>query len=216
MTDSTSPATVYLERIRAQDEGALSELMESYMPLIERWVRKERGDHLRDGFETLDCVQDVAVDLVRYLPNVRIENTDAFRGLLYRMIQNSLRNKHHYLNVRRRTLATDQPLGPDTVIRLDPPDEHMPTPSVEVGNQEQQAWLRFALALLESEEQELILRRHFDGEAFEEIGKSMGTTPDGARMRFNRARAKLMVLVGRLRRGECAESAQNPPPPPNG
>lgn len=200
-----SAATLYLERIRSKDQTALSELLDSYLPLIEQWVRKERGEHLRAGFETLDLVQDVALDLVRYLPNVQITDTDAFRGLLYRMIQNSLRNKHHYLNIRRRTLAAEQPLGPGTVIRLDPADEHQPTPSVEMGNQEQQAWIRFALALMEPDDQELILRRHFDGEGFEDIGRELKITADAARQRFSRARAKLMVLVGRLRRGQIGE-----------
>jgi len=200
---------MWLERIRAREAGALSELLDRYLPLIEQWVKKERGDHLRDGFETLDCVQDVALDLVRYLPNVEIANTDAFRGLLYRMIQNSLRNKHHYLNVRRRALTREQPLGPGTILHLDPPDEKQPTPSVEVANKEQQAWIRFALALMDPEDQELIFRRHFDGEPFETIGRGLGIS--SARMRFNRARAKLMVLVGRLRRGQADQMASEEP-----
>lgn len=202
---STLEITRYLERIRENDAGALADLLDRYLPVIETWVRRERGDLVRSGFETVDCVQDVALDLVRYLPNVEVANTEAFRGLVYRMIQNSLRNKYHYLQVRRRSLAREDPLGSDTVLRLDAIEESAAGPITVLDEREKQAWIRFALALMDPDDQVLLMRRIYDGESFPRLAEELAIEPDAARMRFNRAKAKLYLLIGRLRRGRLEE-----------
>ena len=205
--------TRYLERIRANDRSALAELLDRYLDTIERWIRRERGDLVRSGFDTVDCVQDVALDLVRYLPTVKLESTDAFRGLVYRMIQNSLRNKHRYLQVRRRSLALEQPLDTETVIDLDAEDRDAKGPATILDERERQAWIRFALALMEPDDQEILMRRLYDGEAFREIGRRFSIEADAARMRFQRAKTKLYLMIGRLQRGDVAKLF---PPPEEG
>jgi RNA polymerase sigma factor (sigma-70 family) len=207
--DERAGATRLLRRIRDNDSGALAELLGAYGAQIERWVRKERGQVVGSRFETMDCVQDVTLDLVRYLPNVKIADSQAFRALLYRMIQNSLRNKYDYLTARRRSLAREQPIGTDTVLDLDPPDPRASTPSSLVAKEERRAWIRLGLALLDGEDQEVVLRHQFEGESFTDMSRSLGSTPDAVRMRFNRALIKLNTVVGKLRRGKARELADD-------
>ena len=197
--------TLLIERARQQDEEALSELMDRYMPLIRHWVRDNAGPAVRARFETMDCIQDVVLQLLRYLPSVKIEDTEVFRRILYRMIQNSLRGKYEYLMACRRRMSLEQPLAGDTMLDLDPPDPDAPTPSQVVHNQERAAWLRLALPLLEPDQQELILSHKVEGKTFVTIGEERGESPDAVRMRFKRAMVKLSSTIGRLRRGEVRE-----------
>jgi DNA-directed RNA polymerase specialized sigma24 family protein len=124
------------------------------------------------------------------------------------MIQNSLRNKYDYLTARRRSLAHEKPLDSDTVLDLDPPDPKGSTPSSIVHKEESSAWIRLGLALLDADDQELVLRHQFDGESFPQIARSVNAAPDAVRMRFNRAVLKLNSVIGRLRRGEAHELAR--------
>ena len=203
----TAPDTTYLlVRVREGDRRALEELLERILPRIEMWVRRKSGRDVASKFDPLDCVQDVALNLVQYLPKVEIQDSDALYGLLYRMAVNTLQSKREYLMARRRRLTLERPLDAGGSVTLDPPDQGE-SPSMQVSRAERQAWIRFALALLPEDDQELIFRHHYDGESFVEIGEARGTTPDTQRMRFNRAMAKLNSIVGKLKRGRAGELA---------
>lgn len=191
-----------IRRTRDGDRAAMDELLRHVWPRIEGWIRRERGEAVRSRFDTIDCAQDVALGLVRYLPDVSIGDRETFHRILYRMIQNSLRNKYDYLMARRRRLTLEKPLAIDGPLELDPPDTR-DSPSIEAGKAEMRAWIRFALALLPADEQELIFRRQFDGEAFADIGRALDLDPDAARMRFNRAMLKLNSLIRRLQQGDA-------------
>jgi len=203
MTSDPHVTTMLLERARENDREALNDLLAHVMPRIEAWVRKTRGRAVAGKFDTLDCTQDVAMNLVQYLPTVVVRDSDMFHGLLYRMIVNSLKNKYEYLMARRRRLTRERPLTLETGIDLEPADP-AESPSEVAVRGERQAWLRFSLALLPAEDQELIFRHHYDGELFVDLAEKAGLAPDAIRMRFNRAMTKLNSIMGKLRRGETA------------
>lgn len=197
--------TRLLELAQGGDRAALDDLLAQVMPLIERCVRREQGALIRSKYETVDCAQDVAIDLIRYLPRVQVNNRRTFHALLYRMVQSSLHNKYDFLTAHRRAITREKPLQAGTVLILDPPDPNAPTPSMVMAKEERRSWIRFALALLKPEEQELIFRHQFDDESFIEIGEALGTSPDAVRMRFNRALTRLNSMVGKLRQGQASE-----------
>ncbi|HKE01888.1 MAG TPA: sigma-70 family RNA polymerase sigma factor, partial [Planctomycetota bacterium] len=120
--------------------------------------------------------------------------------------ENTLRDRHKWFTARRRAAALERPLPPSTVLTLRQSTRRGETPSRRVDRDEKEAWVRLALDLLDDEPRELIVLHEWEGLPFAEIGARIGTTEDAARMRYQRAVAKLALKIGELRRGEV-ESA---------
>lgn len=201
-------ATVLLERIQARDREALELLLERIQPKIQRWIRKERGQLIRSKWDTLDLSQDVALELFLYLPRIGRANSKVLESILYRMIQNTLRDKHDQLMALRRRVTREQPLAGESPLDLDRPVEQVETPSEVAERREEKAWVRLALPLLQAEDEELIIRVKMNQESYVEIGEQEGSSPDAVRMRCNRAMARLTRLVGLLRRGQAGEALE--------
>lgn len=201
-----------LEDVRRSREGAVDALVEHILPDIARKVSLQMGARVKERFETGDCVQDVALGLVRYLPRVRARNGEMLRALLDRMVRNSLCNKADWLVAKREEVIRTTPIDGRSEIRLDPPDLEAATPSEMVLESERRAWVRIALALLDADDQELVLRREFDQESYETIGAALGISPDAARMRTRRARESLAKIIERLQKGDV-ESLVEPDSP---
>ena len=198
--------TILLQRIHQNDRQALEELLVRLEPKIQKWVRSQRGQLIKRKWDTLDLSQDILMELVRYLPQVRSANSQVLDRILYRMIQNSLCDRHAQLTAARRNIAREQPLGSGTVLDLDPPRDKPETPSEVAAGREQKNWVRLALPLLPPGDEELLLRCKLGRESYVDFAKLEGTTPDAVRMRCNRALTRLTHLVGLLRRGHPDEA----------
>ena len=93
-----------LENLRRQtDQAAWTRFVKLYTPLLCHWARRLG---LRDG-EVDDFVQEVFLLLVRKLPDFTCEPSQRFRGWLWTLTVNKLRETR-----RRRSLPTDE-AGPD-------------------------------------------------------------------------------------------------------
>lgn len=205
------PTTVLLDRVRDNDRAALGELLQRIQPLIEQWVRSSRGAAIKRRFDTVDTAQDVMVDLVQYLPKVKFADSETFRRVLFRIVQNTLRDEYDYLVARRRRLLREQPISTGTVIDLDEVPGPARPPEAGLERDEEIAWFRLALGFLPPLDQQLILRAEVDGESYPSIAKATGLTKDAARVRVNRALARLLTLKGRLRNGEIGAVAAEEP-----
>lgn len=208
--------TVLLQRAKSDDKKALEELLVRLAPEVDGWIRNERGRAIEAKFETIDLRQDFFVVFLNYLPNMSAKNEDTLRKLLYRMIQNMMRDRGKFLNRELRRFSREKPLPSDTILELDPPDalaRKDRSPSSIIDENQEQAIMRVALALLEPEERELVVRHHIERESYVDIGADLGLEPDTVRMRCNRATANAVKLVGRVKRGEIARILDEPPTP---
>ena len=204
------PTTELLMRVRRQDRSALDDLLERYQSRMVEWARREGSPLVRGQFETMDSVQDVALTLIQYLPNIELTDSDAFQRLLYTMIRNSVRGKVKYLTAARRQIARVQPIADSTVLRLDPHDPDARSPDAVLSDEEEKGWVRLAIALLGPDDQELILRHELDGTTFVELGEELGLSPDATRMRCRRATARLAEAIERLRSGDLERVLAEP------
>ncbi|PXF20883.1 MAG: hypothetical protein CXX71_04985 [Methanobacteriota archaeon] len=59
--------------------------------------------------------------------------------------------------------------------------------------------------MLDDESHDIISRRLWSKESFEQIGAALGISADACRMRFHRAVARLSGCVDRVRRGEIGQ-----------
>ncbi len=196
-----------LRRWHDGDGEALEQLIQRDLPWIREHVKKRLGPLLRGKAETQDYVQDALVEFLRYGPRFLTEDRDRMRGLLARIIENVLRDRNDWFRAKRRAVSKERRMGSTMVLDLDRRAPTVARPSQEAIREEQEAWTRLALELLEPEDRDIITMRHWEGLSFAEIGERLGVGTDAARMRLNRALPKLAKRLVELR-GSAASGAR--------
>ncbi len=202
MSDPPNETVMLLQRWFAGESNALDALIERDLPWIEDRVRSRLGPLLRSRGEVEDFVQDAMIEVLRYGPRFSLSNRRQFRGLLARLIENTIRDRAKYYAAQRRDAGRERRLPTAGVADLDRPQREVTRPSVAVDRDEEVAWLELALGLLGSEDRQVLRLRQWEGLSFAEIGERLGLLGNTARVRFARALPKLGKLVVQLRRGE--------------
>lgn len=205
MESNLSNTVQMLQQWHSGDPKGLDELLKRHLPWLEQKVRYRLGPALKRKEETLDYVQEAMVQFLRYGPRFTISNEAHFRSLLLKIVENMLRNKADLYNARRREIAKERPLPPDTVLSLDPPQGSIKTPSMSAAQHEDEAWIRLAMELLDPDDQEVLFLRKWEKLPFADIGNRQGLTEAAARMKHNRAVVKLGENVWKLRNGKIDE-----------
>lgn len=184
-----------LSRLHSGDAAALGALVERDLPWIRSQVERQLGKELRRHVTAEDIVQETMVHLLRDGPKFTISDQAHFRALLARMITNVLRMKHRFLHQERRDVGKEMEIaGQSTVLNL---DASQTRPSQAAIRSETQAWMQLCLDLLDAKDREVIVLRQWQELSFVEIGEKLGLDQSAARMRFERALARLAKLVKR-------------------
>lgn len=190
-----------LRRWHAGDRQALHELVQRDMPWIRARVRQRLGDALRQHGDTDDFLHEAVVDILNYTPRFLAADRDVFRRLVTRIVENTLRGQSEFYSRLRRARGRAVPLPDDSVLDLDVQRRTGTTPSQHAVRNEEEAWLRLALDLVEPEDRDVIVMREWNAESFADIGARLGIPENTARMRFARALGRLAAQVEALRRG---------------
>jgi len=201
MAADDTATRVLLDRLHAGDAHALGVLVERHLEFVRAQVRGRMGNRLRANDETQDLVHDALLDVLRHGVRLRVSDDDAFRRVLARIVENTLRDRGRWLARERRSDERERPMGADTILDLDPPARAMTRPSEYASADEEEAWVRLGIEFLEPLDREVIRLREWEGLSFKDLGASVGTTEEGARKRFERALARLAERVLELRRG---------------
>lgn len=197
------PTRILLDRLHAGDPGALPQLVERHLAFVRACVRRRMGPALHAQDETQDLVQDALVDVLRDAPRLHLSDEDAFRRLLARVVENTLRDRYRWLHRDRRAPAREQGRA-DSVLELDGPVRQVTRPSQHAAAGEEQAWVRLAVEFLDPADREVIWLREWEGLSFPAIGQRLGVAEEAARKRFERALPRLALRVAELRRGGVA------------
>ena len=155
-----------LRRWHSGERAGLDGLLERHLPWVRNHVRGRLGPLLRRKAETMDYVQDAMVQFLRYGPSVLVAEDDHFRALLVRIVENSIRNKYDWFTARRRAVSREKPLPPDTVLSLDQPVDQVTRPSQDAANNENEAWVRLGLELIDPEDSEVVILRQWQDLSF--------------------------------------------------
>jgi len=190
-----------LQRWHAGDRQALHELVQRDMPWIRARVRQRLGDALRQHGDTEDFLHEAVIDILNYTPRFLAADRDVFRRLVTRIVENTLRGQSEFYTRLRRDRGRAVPLPDDSVLDLDVQRRTNTSPSQHAVRNEEEAWLRLALDLIEPDDRDVIVMREWNGEAFADIGARLGIPENTARMRFARALGRLAAQVEALRRG---------------
>jgi RNA polymerase sigma factor (sigma-70 family) len=207
-----SPTTrVLLRRWHAGDQEARDQLLAKHLDWIRLRVHQRLGPSLRARGTTGDYVQDVACEVLQYLPRFVVEDGDRFRALVGRIVENVLRDKSDWYASMRRSRARERPLPADTVLRLDLPREKVVTPSSAAHAREQEAWVRLGLDLLDEVDRTTLILRDWEGATFAAIGEKLGMSVDRVERRYRHAFERLALKVKALRRGDIDRAVTDSP-----
>ena len=194
------------------DSSAMAELIAEHLPWIEQRVRQRlSADMRREGY-TQDFVQDALMEVLRDGPRFAIDNADAFRALLARIVENTLIDRHRYMHRERRDRRRECSLPTGSVVVLGSPVKTVTAPSQHAVRSEQQTWLRLALELLDPEDREVIRLRDWEELSFADVGVRLGASDEAVRKRYRRALPRLAQKLEMLRRGTWQDGLDGLPP----
>lgn len=200
-----SVTSISLRQWHRGDQKALDVLIENNLSWIRGRVQKRMGAMLRAKGETCDYVQDAVVQFLQYGPRFTISNDGRFRGLLLKIVENVLCKKYHWFTARRRQIARERPLPSDTVLNLDFPRQANVSPSQEAQRNEEEAWVRLGIELVDPEDREILILKQWDGLSFDEIAEQLGISASAAQSRHYRAVKRLSKKISNLRRGDLED-----------
>lgn len=184
----------------------LDRFVREHLPWIEREVRRRLGDVVREDAETRDVVQEALVEVLVDGPCFTTSDRERFRGLLLRIVENNIRDRHRRLHRKKRDRRREVGRATDSLLELDPPADPVTTPSVHAAAREQQEWMFLAVELLAPSDRDVIRLRDWEQLEFEEIGARLGVSAEAARKRYHRALPRLADKVLELRRGRSGGS----------
>lgn len=190
-----------LQRWHRGDQEALKELLRRELPWIRERLHHRLGAALRLRGDTEDYVHDVVLEVLHYTPAFLVSSNDTFRRLVVQISENLLRDKHNFYARQRRAVAREQPFE-SGVLCLDARARSVTSPSQGAARSEQAAWVRLGLDLLQPDDRDIIVLREYEKMAFAAIGARLDINENAARMRFQRALARLTAKVTALQRGE--------------
>jgi RNA polymerase sigma-70 factor (ECF subfamily) len=173
-----------LDRARGGDRQARQQLVVRVEPLLRRFAHGRIPQLLRHKEDTADLVQLTWLKVLDKLDGIDAREPGAFFAYLRAVLINALRES------LRREAATPVASGGELMERA---ESVVPAAHVELTD-----WLAYeqALARLAPEHRGLVLMRFEFGMSFAEIADELGETPDGVRMKLNRAIARMAHAEG--------------------
>lgn len=201
MVPDADPTQELLRAWHAGDPAALPGLVELHLPWLRERVEQRLGAFLRQREEAEDYLQAAVLEFLRDGPRFMVRDGSQFRGLLLRVVENTLRDRNDWYRAKRRDLGREAPLPSESVLALDPGLATSNTPSRDAGKRELREWVRLGLELLDAEDRRLVVAREFEDRSFVQIGEELDMTANAVRMRWVRAVGRLADVLRSLRAG---------------
>ena len=176
-----------LDRVRQGSRSAADLLFRRYAPWLRRWARGRLPKWARDGMDTSDLVQDTLHRTFAQLARFRSVHVSALRSYLRRTIQNRIGDQLRHSTLRGRLAL------PNESIQLS--DEAAPQYQQFLDNE---TWSRYMKGLeqLTPRHQRLIVGRLELGYSYRQMALiERLSTPDAARMAFQRALVRLSSIM---------------------
>ena len=170
--------------------------------LVEEAIRLEK-DRRREAVR--EAASQAAMDrLLNALvgENASEATREAFRQ---RIVENAIRGRHDHHSAQLRAMGREERWPGDSRHEPQRPQESRDRPSFAAQFDEQAALVHLGLELLDDESHDIISRRLWSKESFEQIGAALSISADACRMRFHRAVARLSGCVDKVRRGEIGQ-----------
>lgn len=195
VSETTDSAGQLLAAARRGEQGCLGRLLELHTNYLKLLVSTQLDRRLRTKFSVSDVVQDTFCQAYRDFGQFRGESLPEFVAWLRQILTHCLAHLHdRYLwagkrDVRREILlgGVGQALersanGLESVLA-----DGASSPSTEARRHESARILADQLAELSDDYRRVIVLRHLEGLAFDEVGARMGRSSGAVRMLWLRA-----------------------------
>jgi RNA polymerase sigma-70 factor (ECF subfamily) len=174
---------------QARDARALEELMQRYLPRLERRVRVMMSKGVRQPFEIDDIVQSALANAIRKLDSFEFREPASLIHWLSTIALNEIRSASR----RRRMGSLEGELGSEsgTPARDRIQCERVPGPASVAALDEQRRILDEAVAHLPEHYRDVLLAREYDGGSWDHVAEVMGRSAEACQMLAKRARESL-------------------------
>jgi len=192
--------TELLLRARGGDDAALHALVTHNLPWLRERVRRRLRPELRREFDSDDFLQDVVLRCLK-APAVReVRDLEHLRALLVHILEKDLLDHARWSMRQRRDRNREQSLHADSSWVGGRPHQSVTRPSESADKRERVEWIRAAMERLPSSDREVLELRVWEGLDYPAIAERLGLQADAARMRTQRALARLAKTVETMRR----------------
>lgn len=177
-----------VDRVRRGSQSALGALFTRYASWLRRWTHGRLPAWARDGLDTNDLVQDALCGTLARISTLRSAHAAALRSYLRRAVENRIGD------YQRRALFRLDHGGPSS----EPPrlsDEAAPQLQQLI---DKQTWTRYLEGLkhLTPRHRRLVVGRVECGYSYRQLAViERMSTPDAARMAFQRALKRLSIVM---------------------
>lgn len=174
-----------LGRVRDGDAGARAALLARVEPLLRRWAHGRLPPRLREAQDTGDLVQATLLRALARLDRFESAHPGALYGYLRTTLLNAMRDALRALPPDERAdaaLLEELPALPESALES------------ALGRDGALAYEQ-VLRDLDPAQRELVVMRFEFGLSFPEIAAELGETPDGVRMKVNRALRRMATLL---------------------
>ena len=197
-TQLDTNSTVSLLPLATHGNGlAAAILLERMRPYLKRIGHGKLPSWARSRAETEDLVQESLIRALRHIPRFEGQTIRDFRNWLHTVFKNLVTDEKRHAH--RNGIGQELPehIRDDTA-----------SPEEQFAEQEATDIFKAALATLDESDRPFIIYRLEHGYSFKELADTLGkTSPDAARMTYNRALKKLRTEMRRLVDGRIDPSS---------
>lgn len=186
-----------LQRAQAGDPRAFEQLFDRYRPFLRQVIALRLDPRLRPRVDPSDVVQETQLEAFRRLDDFLRRQPMPFRIWLRQTACEHLLKLHeHHVTAGRRSVQREVSLPDQSSLLL---AQHLlvagSTPSQQCSRQEIATQINEAVGQLPPLDREVLLMRHYEGLAYEEISAALEITAPAARKRYGRALLRLQGLL---------------------
>lgn len=174
-----------LRRGRSGDRASLDELFQRWRPLLRLQARRMLGSDLLARLDPSDVVQESLAQAFADLENFRGQTQCEWVAWLRRIVTGQAAKARRHHRADRRDAGREAAM-PDSGAA-----DSAAGPYSVVMHEEQAARLAAAIEELPSPTREIVLRRVFDRQPFEQVAADLGCTAGAARVAWTRALRRL-------------------------
>lgn len=196
------PTQVLLDMVRRGDASAVNGLLERHREAIKRMIGQRMDRGVQRRVDASDIVQDVMIEANRRLGDYLANPTMPFRLWLRHMARDRLIDAH-----RRHRVAANRSVDREVSITAAGGGERSQTdvmqhvadrdltPAAAATWRELERRFAAAVDLLEPDDRQIVLLRHFEHLSTADTADVLGITKPAAGMRYLRAMRRLRVLL---------------------
>lgn len=191
-----------LEQVRGGDAAARELLLSRHRDALRRMIALRLDPAIAARLDASDVVQDVLLEADRRLEDYLRGPTMPFGLWLRHIAQDHIIDAHRRHRVaQRRGVDREQPIVPAALAEHSSIElaaqfiDREKTPATAVVEQEMVHRLHEAISRMDEGDREIILMRHFEQMANQEVASALGLSEAAASMRYLRAIRRLRELL---------------------